>query len=1283
MIYASGILMDIDAQVKSEQVAARQASELENQRTALQTLYDTIPCGIMQFKAGDITKGSLGLISFNDTAWKIFGYPDREAYVEAVRGNNKLKDVHPDDLEGVKGCIARACQSKGNERVDCDHRIVRTDGSVRWVQALFQKVSGGAGGDERIQVVFSDITDRKHESQRRVNNTLLSIYDEVFEINAELGVCFIRYSKHSGRGIEGTILSLDDYLSSLCRSAHPEDAAKIREFYNGAGRRAADAPSRLEYRRAGGEGSIRWISTMRLPISGPTYLACERDVTEIKNAQRLARENENLQLLVNERRREDERNRIFIENTGAQIYDYDIASDKLTIQRRSAGGAIVNETDDNYFEKLMDNPAIKAVDREKMRDVFIKAMAAPVRQTLEYGTDRFGNGFVPCRAQIVSIADESGKVYRILGQISEIQDEKTRILSEKLKAITGCDYKKLPFHHLAVDDILRTLESAADSRAAVRDMLAAAGRQFNVSRAYVIEEDGDGGHCSNTFEWCAEDVPPEIDNLQHYKYPDGIRGNYISMFDDEGLWSCSDTSELTGWLREALEPQGIRAIVQCAIMEAGAFRGYVGFDECRETRKWTEMQKNTLRVISNIIGAFLFANRSKNTAELPEETLSAMDSNPAYAYIIDPDTCRVLYCNSALKAATGMTGAGGEVCYKVFANREAMCERCPITELGKAGVPLPTLTLRDGRTYIMQASPFIWDGRKAMLISGTDESCFADDPDKARRAKYRQDLHRYAGALIGLYDEVFEFNFTDDAFTSLHTKYPRSFTEGRPASLSETIRVWSERFVHSEDRAALAAFLDIRHIQKLFRGGGAPTLTYRVVLPDGTQRSCQGTLLRLDAGRYLYCTKDVTEHMDAERMKENLLVLQSQAEAQDSYRVVVEQTGAAVFEINYRTGRFSCSEAYHKYASSRCRYHETPANICDRRFVHEDDHKLLDKFLADTESGAPYAETVLRVRMEDQSFRWTKMAGTFIRDEGGQLLRTVGTFTDVDDEVRAKTALNEISSRMRQIIANVPAGVAIYEIREKNVYPIYTSDRTCEMFGFTRNECNLRIANSEPIGFMPNLKALPQGSVEKMLSGQPLVIRRERAHRKDGGEFWLRATYSMNKKEDGTTLCYAILADVSAEVENEQKYMLQAEMYKILSESADMITFDYAPQEDVMRIVMINPAGGSSEEVVERYMKKVLTNDHIQEDTRDSFLDTLKLASSAPTRGTFDFQWDYYGNGMRWYRAKYVSLADDEGAVYRVVGRLDDISDIKRAERGSLSERKDGSAGPAPEEGQR
>ena len=44
--------------------------------------------------------------------------------------------------------------------------------------------------------------------------------------------------------------------------------------------------------------------------------------------------------------------------------------------------------------------------------------------------------------------------------------------------------------------------------------------------------------------------------------------------------------------------------------------------------------------------------------------------------------------------------------------------------------------------------------------------------------------------------------------------------------------------------------------------------------------------------------------------------------------------------------------------------------------------------------------------------------------------------------------------------------------------------------------------------------------------------------------------------------------------------------------------------------------------------------------------------------GTCDFEGDYYQTGMRWYRAKYVSLADETGKCYRVIGRLDDINDI-------------------------
>ncbi len=139
-----------------------------------------------------------------------------------------------------------------------------------------------------------------------------------------------------------------------------------------------------------------------------------------------------------------------------------------------------------------------------------------------------------------------------------------------------------------------------------------------------------------------------------------------------------------------------------------------------------------------------------------------------------------------------------------------------------------------------------------------------------------------------------------------------------------------------------------------------------------------------------------------------------------------------------------------------------------------------------------------------------------------------------------------------------------------------------------------------------------------------------------------------------------MLADITDEVERERKHLWQTEKYEILSESADMITFDYTPGDDVMRISVPRPDGGVREEVRQRYLESARSYAQVPREERDRFVETLREAARTAMRGTYDFEGNYYGTGMRWYRAKYVSLADEEGAVYRVVGRLDDINDIIR-----------------------
>lgn len=127
------------------------------------------------------------------------------------------------------------------------------------------------------------------------------------------------------------------------------------------------------------------------------------------------------------------------------------------------------------------------------------------------------------------------------------------------------------------------LYSSTDIKDAVNQLLEIIGRAYDVSRVYIFESSEDGMFCSNTFEWCNEGVTSEIDNLQDLSYKEDL-GDYISKFNKDGVFHCRDIKELDSNLYRILSSQGVVSMVQCAILDNGEFKGYMGFDECRESR---------------------------------------------------------------------------------------------------------------------------------------------------------------------------------------------------------------------------------------------------------------------------------------------------------------------------------------------------------------------------------------------------------------------------------------------------------------------------------------------------------------------------------------------------------------------------------------------------------------------------------------------------------------------------------------------------------------------------
>lgn len=164
--------------------------------------------------------------------------------------------------------------------------------------------------------------------------------------------------------------------------------------------------------------------------------------------------------------------------------------------------------------------------------------------------------------------------------------------------------------------VFSALYSSADIDTGISQILELVGEAYDVSRVYIFEDSEDGKYCINTFEWCNDGVKPFIEQMQKVSYDEDLNGEFRDCFNDEGIIYCQDIKDLPPVLMGFLDGQSIKSILHCAIKDGGKFKGFVGFDECRSSRFWTQEQVDSLVFISKIISVFLLKGRSKRKERL-------------------------------------------------------------------------------------------------------------------------------------------------------------------------------------------------------------------------------------------------------------------------------------------------------------------------------------------------------------------------------------------------------------------------------------------------------------------------------------------------------------------------------------------------------------------------------------------------------------------------------------------------------------------------------------------
>lgn len=272
---------------------------------------------------------------------------------------------------------------------------------------------------------------------------------------------------------------------------------------------------------------------------------------------------------------------------------------------------------------------------------------------------------------------------------------------------------------------LNTVYQDGEMETRISNVLGMIGSFIDVSRVYIFEDDKKKAVSNNTYEWCAHGVAPQIDILQNVPF-DEIDA-WHGMLRDPGIVLADDARTLPSEIYDILEPQEVCSIVVLPLYINNNMIGYIGFDECRQYRNWTNREIEVLRALDALVTNLIAQRNAEKEVEASHEILrTVLDNIETPIYVTDIETSEILFANKKFSEEVKQDDVEGKICWKLLKrNQDGVCEDCArkkLVEMGEgAAYNWEVYNKTIGKWFYCTDSLIEWtDGRKAHLQASLD-----------------------------------------------------------------------------------------------------------------------------------------------------------------------------------------------------------------------------------------------------------------------------------------------------------------------------------------------------------------------------------------------------------------------------------------------------------------------------------------------------------------------------------------------------------------------------------
>ncbi|HPF06753.1 MAG TPA: PAS domain S-box protein, partial [Spirochaetota bacterium] len=485
---------------------------------------------------------------------------------------------------------------------------------------------------------------------------------------------------------------------------------------------------------------------------------------------------------------------------------------------------------------------------------------------------------------------------------------------------------------------------------------------------------------------CNAGIDPQIDELQDIPY-DTIP-SWKKILEKEGRIYSENINALPSDLVEILAQQEIISLIVYPLVIEHKLQGFIGFDECRQNRRWSDIELEILKTTSGIISSSMERNFLQEKLIQSETNFRNFFDTIDDFFIIGSMSGDVLCANSAVSHKLGYTSEelkgkkiielhppdrrdqAGEILAAMFRGESGYC---PLELQDKDGKRLPVET----RVWIGK-----WNGEECIFGISKDLT-----KEQEALQKFTK-LFESNPALMAI-SNVSDRRITDVNIAFL-TKLGYKKNEVIGKSTSE-LEIFADPEKQSEIRSELLATGRVRDIELLVKA------------KDGTLISglFSGEIIdNFGEKSFLTVMVDISEQVKLRQEVE---------EQRKRLENIIEGTNLGTWEWNVKTGETVFNERWAEIVGYTLPELEPVSIDTWINFAHPDDlqrsNELIQKHFA---GELEYYEFESRMKHKNGDWVWVLDRGKVVeRDEAAAPVRMFGTHADITKQKQAEMELKE------------------------------------------------------------------------------------------------------------------------------------------------------------------------------------------------------------------------------------------------------------------------------------